>query len=165
MPERLRILVAAAFHHSLTAFFLFLPAMLFIYDSDLPFPYPFSQINVVFLLIHQSTISTLSFISMRGNNGGTRQALSRSNISPTQALETARDSPEGAQDPEVVTVLEAALSDIWRNIQAQPTSYIMTRDEFAVFNYFQSRFEGESLAASARSRYWDYHRDLNGRSS
>jgi hypothetical protein len=100
-------------------------------------------------------------MSMGGNNGGTRQERSPGNISVAQALEIARDSPEGAQDPNVVRVLETALSEIWGKIQAQPTSYIMTRDEFAVFNFFQARFQGYHLAASSRRRYWDYQREGN----
>lgn len=79
-----------------------------------------------------------------------------------QALEAARDSPEGAQDPTVVRILEAALTEIWRRIEAQPASYVMTRDEFAVFNYFQGRFAGQQLAVAARRRYWDHLELTNG---
>ena len=89
-------------------------------------------------------------MSMGGNNGGTRQEPSPSGTSVAQALEIARDSPEGAQDPAVARILETALADIWGKIQGQPTSYVMTRDEFAVFNYFQERFEGLELAVSAK---------------
>lgn len=71
------------------------------------------------------------------------------------ALELARDSPEGAQDPEVVRTLEIAIAYIWDKVQAQPTTYVMSRDEFAIFNYFQNRFEGNDIAASARRRYWN----------
>ena len=103
---------------------------------------------------------------MRGNNEGTGQeAPSSGNLSTTQALEIARDSPEGAQDPVVASILETALSEIWGKIQARPTSYVMTRSEFAIFNYFQNRFEGQELAASARSRYWSCQRQVNGGSS
>jgi hypothetical protein len=73
----------------------------------------------------------------------------------THALETARDSEEGARDPAVINILETAVAEIWAKIQAHPASYIMTRDEFAVFNYFQGRFVGSQLATSARKRYWD----------
>ena len=104
-------------------------------------------------------------MNMGGNHRGTRQEPSPAVTSVAQALEIARDSPEGAQDPAVVRILEAALSEIWAKIQARPTSYIMTRDEFAVFNYYQSRFEGQPLASSARKRYWDYLRVNNGGSS
>ncbi|CZR58947.1 uncharacterized protein PAC_08839 [Phialocephala subalpina] len=76
-------------------------------------------------------------------------------ISVAAALEIARDSPEGAQDPTVVNTLETAIADIWRRIEAKSTSYVMARDAFAVFNYFQSRFEGQQLATDAAERYRD----------
>jgi hypothetical protein len=39
----------------------------------------------------------------------------------------------------------------------------MTREEFAVFNYFQHRFVGHDLAVAARKRYWDHlHLSNNG---
>jgi len=95
-------------------------------------------------------------------NGGTKQQPAPDITSVAQALEIARDSPDGAQDPTVKFILETALSEIWRRIQAQPTSYVMTREEFAVFNYFQSRFEGQQLAVAARRRYWDHSQFTNG---
>ncbi|KAF4625881.1 hypothetical protein G7Y89_g12283 [Cudoniella acicularis] len=89
---------------------------------------------------------------MGGNNGGTRQRPSHGTTTVTQALEIARDSEEGAQDPAIVNILETAVSAIWVKIQAQPTSYVMTRNEFAVFNYFQRRFEGQEVATAAKKR-------------
>ncbi|RYP58078.1 hypothetical protein DL769_009110 [Monosporascus sp. CRB-8-3] len=71
------------------------------------------------------------------------------------ALEVARDSPEGSQDPKVRNILDTALVKIWAKLQAQPDTYVMTRDEFAVFNFFQHRFVGNELAVAARKRYWD----------
>ncbi|RYO94309.1 hypothetical protein DL766_005151 [Monosporascus sp. MC13-8B] len=71
------------------------------------------------------------------------------------ALEVARDSPEGSQDPKVCSILDTALAQIWAKLQAQPDTYVMTRDEFAVFNFFQYRFIGNELAVAARKRYWD----------
>ena len=72
-----------------------------------------------------------------------------------QALEIARDSPNGAKEPSVSSILEGALAEIWAKVQAQPESYVMTRDEFAVFNFFQGRFVGNQTAVAARKRYWD----------
>jgi hypothetical protein len=96
-----------------------------------------------------------------GNNGGTRQPSSPV-ATVAEALEIARDSEEGAQDPIVRNILETAIAEIWAKIEAQPTSYVMNREEFAVFNYFQHRFEGLQLAASARKRYWDSLETTNG---
>ncbi len=72
-----------------------------------------------------------------------------------QALEVARDSPDGCQDPKLDNILETAMAQTWAKIQAQPDAYVMSRDEFAVFNFFQHRFVGNKLAISARKRYWD----------
>ncbi|OIW28855.1 hypothetical protein CONLIGDRAFT_633054 [Coniochaeta ligniaria NRRL 30616] len=72
-----------------------------------------------------------------------------------QALETARDSDEGAHDPQVCSILEDALSRIWNKIQAQPDSYVMSQTEMSVFTYFQYSFTGNELAVAARKRYWD----------
>ncbi|KAI9167651.1 hypothetical protein HJFPF1_03784 [Paramyrothecium foliicola] len=83
---------------------------------------------------------------------------SQQDAAVAQALEIARESPDGAQDPTVSKILEQALSHIWARVQAQPSSYIMTRDEFAVFNFFQHRFAGNRTAIMARKRYWDQTR-------
>ncbi|KAJ0109920.1 hypothetical protein J7T55_014721 [Diaporthe amygdali] len=73
----------------------------------------------------------------------------------TEALEIARDSPDGASDPVVSKVLESTLEQLWGRVTAQPESYIMSRDEFAVFNFYQHRFVGNKLAFAARMRFWD----------
>ncbi|KAJ9156108.1 hypothetical protein NKR23_g1378 [Pleurostoma richardsiae] len=70
------------------------------------------------------------------------------------ALEVARETPEGAQDPTVVGILEAALSATWDKVVKQ-SDYVMTPGEFAVFNFFQHRFAGNQDAIAARKRYWD----------
>lgn len=73
----------------------------------------------------------------------------------TEALEVARDSPDGARDPVVSGILESALTQLWDRITAQPESYVMSTDEFAVFNFYQHRFVGNKLAFAARMRFWD----------
>lgn len=102
-------------------------------------------------------------MSIGPSNGGTNTQPAPPITTVAQALEIARDSPEGAQDPTVISILENALTDIWRKIEAHPTSYVMTRGEFAVFNYFQDRFAGQELATAARKRYWDHLELENGR--
>ncbi|KAJ2979637.1 hypothetical protein NQ176_g3127 [Zarea fungicola] len=73
----------------------------------------------------------------------------------SQALEIARESPAGASDLKVRKLLDQAISHIWAKVQAQPDEYVMTREEFSVFNYFQHRFVGDRKAVAARARYWD----------
>lgn len=72
-----------------------------------------------------------------------------------EALEIARDSPDGARDPVVSGILESALSQIWDRVMARPESYVMATGEFAVFNFYQHRFLGNKIAVAARRRYWD----------
>ncbi|PKS05826.1 hypothetical protein jhhlp_007655 [Lomentospora prolificans] len=83
---------------------------------------------------------------------------SKPSIDPvvSQALEIARESPDGASDPTISNILETALNQIWAKVQAAPDSYVMSRDEFSLFNFFQHRFVGDKLAMSARRRYWDH---------
>ncbi|KAJ6787798.1 hypothetical protein PWT90_01475 [Aphanocladium album] len=73
----------------------------------------------------------------------------------TQALEIARESPAGASDPTVRKILDQAIMHIWNKVQAEPEDYVMTRDEFSVFNYFQHRFSGNKTAVAARARFWN----------
>jgi hypothetical protein len=78
--------------------------------------------------------------------------------SVAQALEIARESPDGSSDPTISKILENALKRIWSKVELQPDSYVMTRDEFAVFNFFQDRFINSvntKKAVDARKRYWD----------
>lgn len=102
-------------------------------------------------------------MSADGNNGGTRARASPAGVATAaQALEVARDSEEGARDPNIINILESAVRETWAKIQAQPASYVMTRDEFAIFNYFQDRFAGQGLAVAARRRFWDSLELTNG---
>lgn len=72
-----------------------------------------------------------------------------------EALEVARDSPDGARDPIVCGILESALSQTWERVLADPEGYVMTVGEFAVFNFYQHRFIGNKIAVAARRRFWD----------
>jgi hypothetical protein len=124
---------------------------------DLPFA-TFQVLNPAFLSPPASPAAAAAAI-----RAPVSSACSSSSPPPTatvstvaQALDFARDNPKGADNPTVSATLEAALAVIWRRIQARPRSYVMTREEFAVFNYFQHRFQGDRLAIAARKRYWDH---------
>lgn len=69
-----------------------------------------------------------------------------------RAIDIARNT-EGDLDPSVTAYLEEAVTEIQRRLDAQPDSYLLTMDEFAVFNYFRSRFQGDA-AERAVDRYW-----------
>ncbi|KAL0942535.1 uncharacterized protein CTRU02_200421 [Colletotrichum truncatum] len=90
-----------------------------------------------------------------GNSTASTTTSVKDSASVAQALEIARESPDGASDPTVSSILESAISQIWAKVAAQPDSYVLSRDEFAVFNYFQHRFTGNKIAMAARKRYWD----------
>ncbi|KAK7943727.1 uncharacterized protein PG986_012840 [Apiospora aurea] len=105
----------------------------------------------------ESTILQLINMSSQYQDSTAPAVVSSSaeNNEVAQALEIARESPDGAKDPVVSSILENALVQIWNKVQAQPDSYVMSRDEFAVFNFFQYRFIGNKVAIAARKRYWD----------
>ena len=74
-----------------------------------------------------------------------------------RAIDIARNT-EGDLDPSVYEYLEQALSDIWERIQSEPNTYILSKDEFAVFNFYVRRFEGVPQAEQAVARYWQHTR-------
>ncbi|KAL8828950.1 MAG: hypothetical protein Q9191_002298 [Dirinaria sp. TL-2023a] len=93
-------------------------------------------------------------------------ASASSQLTPMRALEIVRNNEEGQVHPSVTAVLEKAVAEIWRKIQAQPTSYTMSRDEFAVFNFYRNRFKDSQVAQQAVARFWNHFRgdatQLNG---
>lgn len=72
-----------------------------------------------------------------------------------RALERARNSEDGQLDTQTTAVLEGAINELWRNIQAQPDTYVLDADEFALFNYFRDRFRDSPIAQRAVARFWD----------
>jgi len=72
-----------------------------------------------------------------------------------RALDIARNT-EGDLDPSVRDYLENALNEIWGRIQQQPKSYLLSKDEFAVFNFYIQRFSGSQEAEEAIARYWHH---------
>ncbi|OQO05279.1 hypothetical protein B0A48_09046 [Cryoendolithus antarcticus] len=69
-----------------------------------------------------------------------------------RAIDIARNT-EGDLDANVADYLESAVNQIQSNLDNYPDSYVFTKDEFAVFNYFRQRFSGEA-AEHAVNRYW-----------
>jgi hypothetical protein len=69
-----------------------------------------------------------------------------------RAIDIARNT-EGDLDPNVTAYLEDAVTEITNNLESYPDSYLLSKDEFAVFNYFRQRFTGE-VAERAVDRYW-----------
>ncbi|KAL1584585.1 hypothetical protein WHR41_07072 [Cladosporium halotolerans] len=96
------------------------------------------------------TISTSS--STMGGNINPDEIDGIGQLTYQRAIDIARNT-EGDLDPSVTAYLEEAVTDIQRRLDAQPDSYLLTMDEFAVFNYFRSRFQGDA-AERAVDRYW-----------
>ena len=79
-------------------------------------------------------------------------------LSVASALEIVKNSEDGQVHPSVSAILERAIGEVWRRIQAQPTTYVMGREEFAVFNYYRSRFQNNPVAQQAVARFWNHFR-------
>ncbi|EER28191.1 hypothetical protein D8B26_006867 [Coccidioides posadasii str. Silveira] len=75
-----------------------------------------------------------------------------------RALESARNSEDGQIDPRVSAILETAIGELWRKLQSQPDTYVLSRDEFALFNYFRDRFRDSPIAQRAVERFWNNFR-------
>jgi len=76
-------------------------------------------------------------------------------LNPQRAVDIARNT-EGELDPNVKDYLENVLGNIWSRVQLHPDSYILTKDEFAVFNFYRQRFGDAPEAQAAVSRYWQH---------
>lgn len=72
-----------------------------------------------------------------------------------RAIDIARNT-EGELDRSVRDYLEEALTAIWGRINVDPDTYLLSRDEFAVFNFFIRRFDGIDIAERAVARYWQH---------
>lgn len=78
-------------------------------------------------------------------------------LTVANALEIAKDNQNGPIPPAVTQMLERNIGDIWRRIQAEPLTYVMTREEFAVFTYYRSRFDNNAVARQAVARFWNHY--------
>jgi hypothetical protein len=87
-----------------------------------------------------------------GGNGN--QEVDASSLDVQTALEIARNS-EGAVDIVVRDFLDQKWLEVWRALESDPDSYVLNKDEFAVFNFFRNRSLSSPLAQSAIRRFWD----------
>lgn len=74
------------------------------------------------------------------------------------ALEMAKENQNGQIPPGVTQMLERNIGDIWRRIQAQPSTYVMSEEEFAVFTYYRSRYDNNAVAQQAVARFWNHYK-------
>lgn len=71
-----------------------------------------------------------------------------------QAIVIAQTATHDNLDQQTRDVLARALDALWRRVQAQPNTYVMTTLEARVFNYHQALFRGDDLARRTWERYW-----------
>lgn len=78
-------------------------------------------------------------------------------VSLGQAVNIAQNS-DGGVDQRLAQFLEKRLAEVWAKLNAQPTSYILPQDEFALLNYYRSRFGDSIVVRDATKRFWDNHK-------
>ncbi|KAK3986328.1 hypothetical protein QBC44DRAFT_333573 [Cladorrhinum sp. PSN332] len=91
-----------------------------------------------------------------------KDAKGRSRLPPTvmQALDIARESPEGASDKVVSEILEEAIQMVWDKVldlyeeSKEKEVYLMSEEEYMLFNYWQYRFVDNDIAVKVRARFW-----------
>ncbi len=79
-----------------------------------------------------------------------------------RAIIIAQSATNDNLDQQTKDILTLALRAIWRRIQAQPDTYLLTALEARVFNYHQSLFRGNELARVTWARYWANTHGMNG---
>ncbi|CAI6338184.1 unnamed protein product [Periconia digitata] len=75
----------------------------------------------------------------------------------SDAVRIAQNSESGV-DQRLANYLERKLAEVWAKLQAQPNSYILPPDEFALINYYRSRFGNNDIITKSIKRFWDNHR-------
>ncbi|TKX18569.1 hypothetical protein C1H76_9359 [Elsinoe australis] len=97
-------------------------------------------------------ILSLASLSM----GPRQDSFLLANFTIQSALEIARNS-DSEVDPIVWRFLQDQVDNLWSRIQTHPESYVMNKDEFALFNYFRHRFAHSTLTEKAIARFWQHH--------
>jgi hypothetical protein len=89
--------------------------------------------------------------------GNTEYIAGHGYLSLGQAVHVAQNS-EGGVDQHLARFLETKLASVWAKLNAQPTSYVLPSDEFALLNYYRTRFGDNEIVRSATKRFWDNHK-------
>ncbi|KAM7195440.1 hypothetical protein V8F20_007499 [Naviculisporaceae sp. PSN 640] len=75
-----------------------------------------------------------------------------------EALELAREDIDAMNDETIRGLLEEAITRVWDKVLAEPDTYILGKDEYSLFNFYQHRFNGNPVAIAARRRFWEVYR-------
>ena len=79
-------------------------------------------------------------------------------LSVAHSLEIVRNSEPGQAPPNALGVIERAMAELWQRVLANENAYVMSDIEFAVFNFFRSRYQSgrnKLVGQKATARYWD----------
>lgn len=71
----------------------------------------------------------------------------------SEALEIAKQHQHGGLDPAVAIFLEQQFDEIMQRVLAQPSTYMLTRKEFAVFAHFRGLSSKNAVAQCAIRRF------------
>ena len=82
-------------------------------------------------------------------------ASTTSQLTIPEAINIVKQHQHGNVDPAVTSFLARIADDIWQRIQVQPSAYVLTREEFAVFNYYRGFFGDDEVVQQAIRRFWE----------
>jgi len=102
-----------------------------------------------------SLVLVLSIIRAMGGN--TELIAGYGYLSLGQAVHVAQNS-EGGVDQPLAQFLERQLALVWSKLNAQPHTYLLPSDEFALMNYYRTRFGDDEVVRNATKRFWDNHK-------
>ncbi|KAL4905681.1 hypothetical protein BDW74DRAFT_151780 [Aspergillus multicolor] len=84
-----------------------------------------------------------------------------------RALNAARNGDKGALEGRDGEILATARDTLWRKIEGNP-NYLLTRHEFALFNYYRQYYEknakNKEIVRKAVARFWDNYSEGPSRS-
>ena len=72
-----------------------------------------------------------------------------------EAINIVKQHRHGEIDPDVTSVLARTANDIWQRLKAQPSTYVLTKEEFAVFTYCRGVFGDDEIVQQAIARFWN----------
>ena len=78
-------------------------------------------------------------------------------LTVSKALEIAKQNKHGNIDPVVTAYLGHEIDCIWQRVQAQPLTYIFTKEEFALFNHYRGALDDNEIAQQAVRRFWEHY--------
>ncbi|KAJ5404487.1 hypothetical protein N7509_004358 [Penicillium cosmopolitanum] len=71
------------------------------------------------------------------------------------------DSPHAVAHILGPGILEGPMTQLWTRIQHDPDNYVLTSEEFALFNVFLERYRGSTVAQRTVARFWANYYSLS----